>query len=104
MVIRRLVRLTRYTLGTSIRSFVLTHMQKPSKCQLTAIGLTTKKLVKAAVEEQFSFTDAQCSHGHTQKKRGLSSAEAELHSIGSGSVEEQHNFCKKGSTKQYRFF
>ena len=38
------------------------------------------QLVKAAVEEQFSFTDAQ-------KTRALSSAEAELYAIGSGAIE-----------------
>ena len=52
-----------------IRSFVLIHMQKRCMCQSTAIGLTTEKLVKAAAEEQFSFTDAQCSRGHAHKRR-----------------------------------
>ena len=63
-------------------------MQKRCRCQSTAIGLTTEKLVKAAVEEQFSFTDVQCSRGQrTQKTRALSSAEAELYGIGSGAIE-----------------
>ena len=42
-------------------------MQKRCKFQSTAIGLTTEKLVKAAVEEQFSLKDAQCSRGHAPK-------------------------------------
>ena len=56
---------------TCIRSVVLIHMQELCKCPSTANGLTTKKLVKAAVEEQFSFTDAQCSHGHAHRRREL---------------------------------
>ena len=46
-------------------------MQKRCRCQSTAIGLTTEKLVKAAVEEQFSFTDVQCLRGHERKRREL---------------------------------
>ena len=70
-----------------IKNSVLIHMQKRCRCQSTAIGLTTGKLVKAAVEEQFSFTDVQCSRGHERKRRELSSAEAELYGIGSGAIE-----------------
>ena len=71
IAMRRLKKLTRYLLGTSevCQKLCLHAHAETLKCLSKAIGLTTKKLVKAAVEEQFSFTDAQCSHGHTQKTR-----------------------------------
>ena len=68
IAMRRLKKLTRYLLGTSevYQKLCLDAHAETLKCLSKAIGLTTKKLVKAAVEEQFSFTDAQCSHGHTE--------------------------------------
>ena len=65
------------------------------KCQSTAIGLTTEKLVKAAVEEQFSFTDAQCSRGHARKRRELFRAQGPSCTAlaqEQSKVWEQHNF------------
>ena len=41
-------------------------MQRLRNCPSTASAWTTKKLSKAAVEEQFSFTDAQCLDTHTE--------------------------------------
>ena len=71
--IRRLKKLTCYFPGT----IEVYHELCPEphaetlKVQLKAIGLTTKKLVNAAVEEQFSFTDAQCSHGNAHRRQEL---------------------------------
>ena len=73
IAMRRLKKLTVTCLALvkCIRNSVLIHMQIRCRCQSTAIGLTTEKLVKAAVEEQFSFTDAQCLRGHARKRREL---------------------------------
>ena len=71
IAMRRLKKFTRYLLGTSEVYQELCpdpHAEKRCKCQSTAIGLTTEKLVKAAVEEHFSFTDWKCSRGHAHKR------------------------------------
>ena len=84
-----------------IRNSVLIHMQKRCRCQSTAIGLRTGKLVKAAVEEQFSFTDAQCSRGHARKRRELFRAQKPSCTAlvqEQSKVWEQHNSCKNGTS------
>ena len=63
IAMRRLKKLTRYLLGTS-------EVYQELGLDPHA-GLATKKMVKAAVDEQFSFTDAQCSHGHAHRRREL---------------------------------
>ena len=71
---RRLKKLTRYLLGTSEVYQELCPDPHAETLQVPVdkrLGLTTEKLVKAAVEEQFSFTDAQCSRGHARKIREL---------------------------------
>ena len=91
IAMRRLKKLARYLAWRRvkcIRNSVLIHMQKRCKCQSTAIGLTTEKLVKAAVEEQFSFTDVQCSRGHARKRQELFRAQKpSCYGIGSGAIE-----------------
>ena len=108
IAMRRLKKLTRYLLGRSevYQKLCLDAHEETPKCLSKAIGLTTKKLVKAAVEEQFSFTDAQCSHGQTQKTRVFRAQRQSCTAFAQeqSSVWEQRNFSKKGSTKQHRFF
>ena len=59
---RRLKKLTRYLLGTRdvFQELIPDQQAEVLQVQPTASGLTTKRLVKAVVEEQFSFTDTQC--------------------------------------------
>ena len=73
--------------------------------QSTATGLT-KKLVKAAVVEQYSFTDAQCSRGHVHRRREHFKAQMPSCTVSAqeqSKAWEQHNFCKDGRTQQYLF-
>ena len=87
IAMRRLKKLTRYLLGTSEVYQELCPDPHAEMLQVPVDSDWAEELVKAAVEEQFSFTDVQCSRGHEHKRRELSSAEAELYGIGSGAIE-----------------
>ena len=70
---------------------------------MTATGLTTKKLIKAAVEEQFSFTTAQCPHGHAHRRQDLfRTQKPSCTAWAQGRFGSSTTFSKNFSAKQYR--
>ena len=109
IAMRRLKKLTRYSLGTSevYQELCPDPHAETLQVPVDSDWADNRKLVKAAVEEQFSFTDVQCSRGHEHKRRELFRAQKPSCTAlaqEQSRVWEQHNSYENGSTKQYRYF
>ena len=106
---RRLKKLTRHLLGTSevYQELCPDPHAETLQVPVDSAWADDRKLVKAVVEEQFSFTDVQCSRGHEHKRRELLRAQKQSCTAlvqEQLKVSEQHNSCENGNTKQYRYF